>query len=142
MGQKPRSRACTAQDSVGDFVQEGGEYMNICPVLVVLVFVVLDIVTGLAKAFATSGFDSSIMRQGFWHKLGELLAVALTLAVDYGAPEIGLPINAHLTGICCTYLVLMEIGSVLENIGKINPDLVGPLNKIFAKLRGDNDGTE
>ena len=114
--------------------------MIICPVLVVLSFVILDIVTGLAKAFATTGFDSSIMRQGFWHKLGELLAVALTLAVDYGAPEIGLPISVHLTGICCAYLVLMEIGSIVENIGKINPALVGPLSKIFAKLRGDDNG--
>lgn len=113
-----------------------------CPVLVVLVFVALDIVTGLAKAFATSGFDSSFMRQGFWHKLGEIMAVALALAVDYGLPQVGIPLDVHLSGVCCTYLVLMEIGSVIENIGHINPDLVGPLNKIFAKLRGDNNAPE
>lgn len=113
-----------------------------CPVLVVLVFVALDIVTGLAKAFATSGFDSSFMRQGFWHKLGEIMSVALALAVDYGLPQVGIPLDVHLSGVCCTYLVLMEIGSVIENIGNINPDLVGPLNKIFAKLRGDNNAPE
>lgn len=112
-----------------------------CPVLVVLVFVVLDIVTGLAKAFATTGFDSSIMRQGFWHKLGEIMAVALAFAADYGLPELGIPLDVHIAGLCCTYLVLMELGSIVENIGKINPELVGPLNKIFAKLRGDNNGT-
>lgn len=116
--------------------------MSFCPVLVVLVFIVLDIVTGIVKAFATSGFDSSIMRQGFFHKLGEVFSVTLALAADIGLPEIGIPLDAHLSGLCCIYLVLMEIGSIVENIGTVNPDLVGPLNNIFAKLRGGNDDSD
>ena len=110
--------------------------MSFCPILVVLVFIVLDIVTGLAKAFATSGFDSSIMRQGFFHKLGEIFAITLAMIADIGLPEIGVPIEAKLSSLCCVYLVLMEIGSIVENIGAINPALVGPLNNIFAKLKG------
>ena len=113
--------------------------MSICPVLVVLVFIVLDILTGIAKSFATTGFDSSIMRQGFFHKLGEVFAVTLALAADIGLPEIGVPLDVKLSGMCCVYLVLMEIGSIVENIGAINPDLVGPLGNIFAKLKGGNN---
>lgn len=116
--------------------------MSFCPVLVVLVFIVLDIVTGIAKAFATTGFDSTIMRQGFFHKLGEIFAVALALVADIGLPEIGVPLDAKLSGLCCVYLVLMEIGSIVENIGAINPDLVGPLNNIFAKLKGGNHDSD
>ena len=116
--------------------------MPLCPVLVVVVFISLDVLTGIAKAFATSGFDSSIMRQGFFHKLGEVFAVALALVVDIGLPEIGVPLDAKLSGLCCVYLVLMEIGSIVENIGSINPDLVGPLNNIFAKLRGAYHDTD
>lgn len=124
---------------LGALCKIGGVNMPFCPVLVVLVFIALDVVTGIAKAFATTGFDSSIMRQGFFHKLGEILAVALTLIADIGLPEIGVPLDVQLSGMCCVYLVLMEIGSIAENIGAINPDLVGPLNKIFVKLRGDNN---
>jgi len=113
--------------------------MSFCPVFVVLVFIALDVVTGIAKAFATTGFDSSTMRQGFFHKLGEIFAVALSMIADIGLPDIGVPLDVQLSGLCCAYLVLMEIGSIIENIGAINPDLVGPLNKIFAKLRGDNN---
>lgn len=116
--------------------------MSFCPVLVVLVFIVLDIVTGIGKAFATTGFDSTIMRQGFFHKLGEIFAVALALVADIGLPEIGVPLDAKLSGLCCVYLVLMEIGSIVENIGAINPDLVGPLDKIFAKLKGGNHDSD
>ena len=62
--------------------------MPFCPVLVVLVFIALDVVTGIAKAFATTGFDSSIMRQGFFHKLGEIFAVSLSMIADIGLPDI------------------------------------------------------
>lgn len=124
---------------LGALCKIGGVTMSFCPVFVVLVFIALDVVTGIAKAFATTGFNSSIMRQGFFHKLGEILAVTLTLIADIGLPEIGVSLDVQLSGMCCVYLVLMEIGSIVENIGAINPDLVGPLNKIFSKLRGDND---
>lgn len=116
--------------------------MVLCPVIVVLIFVVLDIVTGLAKAFATSGFDSSTMREGFFHKLGEVLTIVLAYAADYGLPQVDVPLDVHISGPCCVYLVLMEVGSIIENIGAINPDLVGPLGKIFAKLRGENNDLE
>jgi len=124
---------------LGALCKIGGVDMSFCPVLVALVFIALDVVTGIAKAFATTGFDSSIMRQGFFHKLGEIFAVALSMIADIGLPDIGVPLDVQLSGLCCAYLVFMEIGSIIENIGAINPDLVGPLNKIFAKLRGDNN---
>lgn len=123
---------------LGALCKIGGVKMPICPVFVVLVFIALDVATGIAKAFATTGFDSSIMRQGFFHKLGEIFAVALSMIADIGLPDIGVPLDIQLSGLCCAYLVFMEIGSIIENIGAINPELVGPLNKIFAKLRGDN----
>ena len=123
---------------LGALCKIGGVKMPFCPVFVVLVFIALDVVTGIAKAFATTGFDSSIMRQGFFHKLGEIFAVALSMLADIGLPDIGVPLDVQLSGLCCAYLVLMEIGSIIENIGAINPELVGPLNKIFAKLRGEN----
>lgn len=141
-GLKPWSCARTALETIGILCKLGGGDMVLCPVIVVLVFVVLDIVTGLAKAFATSGFDSSIMREGFFHKLGEVLTVVLAYAVDYGLPQVGVPLDVHVSGLCCVYLALMEVGSIIENIGTINPDLVGPLGKIFAKLRGDNNDLE
>lgn len=114
--------------------------MNLVPVAVVSAFIALDVLTGIAKAFATTGFDSSVMREGFYHKIAELLAIVLAYAVDYGLPTLGVPVDVHLSAVCCIYLSFMEVGSIIENLGKINPDLVGPLNKIFAKLReGENE---
>lgn len=102
----------------------------------VLVFILLDIVSGLVKAFAATGFDSSIMRQGAYHKIGEVLAVCLMAAADYYLPLVGVTVGVSFSAIGCAYFVVMEIGSVLENIGLINPELIDPLSKIFAKLKG------
>ena len=112
-------------------------------IVIVLVFILLDVASGLLKAVATTGFDSSVMRQGFFHKLGELLSGVLCVVVDESLPSLGIPVDVNFSAMCCTYLVLMEIGSILENIGAVNPELRKPLSKIFAKLKGsDTDETE
>lgn len=117
--------------------------MSYVSIVIVLIFILLDVVSGLVKAVATAGFDSSVMRQGFFHKLGELLSVALCVVVEGSLPRLGIPVNVNLSSVCCVYLVIMEIGSILENIGEINPELREPLSKIFAKLKGsETDATK
>lgn len=113
--------------------------MNYVPIVILLMFIGLDVVSGLFKAVATVGFDSSVMRQGFFHKLGELLSMALCVAVDAGLPLLGVPVDIDFSAVCCVYLAIMEIGSILENIGAINPELRQPLSKIFAKLKENAD---
>lgn len=110
--------------------------MNVYAVLAVLVFIGMDVVSGMIKAFSTTGFDSSVMRQGFYHKIGEVLAVGLLAAADFYLPIVGVNVNVSFSAIGCAYFVLMEIGSVIENIGTINPELVGPLTKILQNSRG------
>jgi phage-related holin len=119
------------------YLREVMLYMNVYAVLAVLVFIGMDVVSGMVKAFSTTGFDSSVMRQGFYHKLGEVLAVGLLAAADFYLPIVGVNVDVSFSAIGCAYFVLMEIGSIIENIGTINPELVGPLTKIFAKLKGD-----
>ena len=87
-------------------------------------FIVLDFITGLVKAFSSGGFKSSVMRRGLFHKVGELLCVALGILIQYAEGYLDLGINLPVAAAICTYIVLMEIGSAIENIGAINPDLV------------------
>lgn len=101
-------------------------------------FIVLDFVTGLVKAVATDRFKSSLMRQGLFHKSGELLCVALGVLVQYAEQYLNLGVNLPVAAAICTYIVVMEIGSAIENIGAINPDLVPErLRKIIGI--GGND---
>lgn len=93
-------------------------------------FIALDFITGMIKAISQGSFKSSYMRQGLFHKSGELLCIILGVLIEYAEQYLDLGINIPVAAAICTYIVLMEIGSALENIGVINPELVP------AKLRG------
>ena len=112
--------------------------MNVCPVAFVVFFIVLDFVTGIIKAFHNGNFNSSVMREGLFHKLGEILALALVGVAQYAMPYFNISVSLPLLTMFSGYCVLMEIGSVIENIGEINPELTKPLNHLFEKLKEGN----
>jgi len=101
---------------------------------VILLFIAFDIVTGLIKSLSTHSYQSSIMRQGLFHKLGEIVCFIFGVVCDVFLPYLGVKIPVSIAQSICVYIVIMEIGSVVENIGEINPDLAKYLHKIFAKF--------
>lgn len=124
------------------------EPVNAAPLLIMLVFVALDVIFGLCKAFATHTFDSSKMRQGLWHKCAligcELMAYCVevvTQLMDFtaiGMPDdFVLPIVGAVTG----YIVVMELGSILESLCVINPELAGGriIGQFDKLLKGARD---
>lgn len=72
-------------------------------------------------------------------KLGEILTVVLGLVAQYYLPIIGINLECDVVGFLVTYIVIMEIGSIIENIGQVNPDLVAPLSRMFVKIRKDDN---
>ena len=102
---------------------------------IVATFIAFDFVTGIAKAFKHRDFNSSIMREGLFHKLGSVFAVTLGVLVDYAQGYIDVGVTVPVAGSICGYIVLMEIGSICENIGKINPELIPEkIRPFFGKL--------
>lgn len=102
-------------------------------------FVLLDMVTGLIKAFKNKSFTSSIMREGLFHKCGSLSLVVFGVLVDYAQTIIDIGVIIPIAGVICTYIILMEIGSIIENIGSINPEIVPEKIKVhFTKLNEVN----
>lgn len=86
--------------------------------------IALDYVTGLIKAVLQQKVQSSIMRQGLWHKLAEILAILLAYLVVLEGHHLQLPfdIDFLLPGVVA-WITVMEVTSILENIGEINPEL-------------------
>lgn len=91
--------------------------------IVVAAAILIDIITGLLKAFYTKTFKSSVMRQGLFHKLGELLAVGVLYGAQLALPLIGVEAHLPLFTVGCGYCVLMELGSILENLRAFTPGL-------------------
>lgn len=98
-------------------------------VIIVSVAIAADIVTGLIAALYKREFASSVMREGLFHKVGEMCAVALLYGVEYAQPIIGIDTGLPLFAAGCGYLVLMEIGSIMENLSKFTPGLDRILHK-------------
>jgi polar amino acid transport system substrate-binding protein len=109
--------------------------------LVTLAFVGMDMVTGLIKAFKNHTYNSSLMREGLYHKCGSLLAIGFGILVDYAQRYIDLGVNIPIAFAICSYISIMEIGSIIENIGAINPDILpSKLRSYFSKLsKGDSE---
>lgn len=106
--------------------------MSVTPLLVSLAFIVFDVLTGWLKAYITATMNSSMMRKGLLHKIGEIMAVLFGYMCQYSLPLLGLNISAPFAGAITTYIVLMETASVIENICAMNPSLRDALSKVFA----------
>ena len=105
-------------------------------------FIVLDFLTGLIKAFATNSFTSTKMREGLFHKVGLVLCMILGFLVDHAQSYIDLGISVPVAAAVCVYICLMEITSIIENICRINPDILpDKLADLFGGLKSENDGT-
>lgn len=105
----------------------------------VLLFILFDFITGTIKAFKEGDWDSTKMREGLFNKATEIIAYALTVACQFYLPMVGVDIsNVPMAQVVSLYLMLMEIGSSLENIGAINPLVGEVLKPIFSKLKEVN----
>lgn len=106
-------------------------------IAIVLAFIILDFVCGMIKAFKNHNFDSSIMRDGLINKIGELLILILAALAEKALPYFDISIGKPIFNGICTYIILMEIGSSIENVGNINKEIVPSKIRKFFKKIGD-----
>lgn len=111
------------------------------PFLAVLSFILLDMVTGFINSLITKSFQSSKMRKGIANKIGEIMAMVLIYALAYVAPMLGI-MNGEavhvLPMVLGVYIVIMEIGSVVENISELSPNTGNKLKEIMEEIDNDN----
>lgn len=92
--------------------------------MALLLLIVLDVMLGLAAAAKSHDIQSSEMRAGAWHKVGELGIVAIADIADgmlMGGLDLGLA--APVCTAVIVYLCINEIVSCLENAMKLSPEL-------------------
>lgn len=109
--------------------------------VIAFAFMVLDFFTGLTKAVATNSFSSTKMREGLFHKVALLLCMILGGLVDFAQKYLELGIALPVAEAICVYICLMEIASIIENVCKINPEIVpDKLAALFGGLKKDDKG--
>ena len=95
------------------------------PLILLLVLIVLDFVSGTIGAVATGTYDSSKMRKGLFHMLSYVLAIVLALVVEEISNyyDLGYVYATALYSLVYVWIVVTEVCSILENLIKINPAL-------------------
>lgn len=102
--------------------------------IIVLIFILLDFVTGLFQAFVTKSFKSSCMRQGLVHKCVEVIILLFSAFLEYALPIVGLPVDIPFFSVVAAYITVMEIASICENLLKANPDMKDLISKTFGGI--------
>ena len=97
-------------------------------------------VTGIIAGVKNKDIQSSKLRDGLFKKVGFIFCYLLAWLIDTQGHSIGLSIGVSLLPIIVLYVVLTEITSIVENICKINTDLVPEkLKDLFHLTGGGNE---
>ena len=120
--------------------------------------IVFDIITGVSAAKATGKkITSKKANQGFWKKMGLLMALFFGVFIDVFIPHalsfisITIPFNMPFGLIFGCYIIFNEGISICENLDKIDPNLLpkwvkkmleGGSEKIDSVVSDDKDNKE
>lgn len=113
-------------------------------ILAVLVFIIMDYVTGIIGAVMHGNLSSTKMREGLGHKFAYLCVFFIAWFIDFEMKHIDIGFHSALTPIVTIGIVLIELSSIVENIGKINPQLAqAEFMKVFTDYNKEknNDDT-
>lgn len=103
--------------------------------ITVAAFILFDILTGIIKALYNEGLNSTNLRQGLFHKLSEVIAVAGCGLLEYGIKYVNLGVNIPVLNVVSAYICVMELISIIENLAEINPKLAKLFKPYLEKLK-------
>lgn len=103
-------------------------------ILAVLVFIIMDYITGIVDAVMHGNLSSTKMRKGLGHKFAYLCVFFIAWFIDLEMKHIDIGFHSALTPIVTIGIVFIELSSIIENIGEISPELAqAEFMKIFSQ---------
>lgn len=109
-------------------------------VAIALVFNALDLTTGVVVAVKNKNVQSAKLRDGLFKKVGFIICYFMAWLIDNYSVEIGFSIGVKILPVMIAYAVLTEIVSIIENVSKLNSDLLpDKLLEIFQLKAGDEN---
>lgn len=118
--------------------------VNWALIVIACVFMMLDLITGFCAAVKNHEVQSTKMKQGLWHKCGFLLAIVFGIMCEYAMSYVDLGFTMPIQVAVCTFIIIIEVMSILENLGKLSPELAGSaFLQIFKsdKIPSEDAGT-
>lgn len=113
-------------------------------IVIFSISMLLDYLTGTWAAKSAGEWSSKIARQGLWHKLGEIVAVMVAALCDIALRAItndatialaNFTLPCLITPIVTVWYIFTELGSIIENAGKLGAPIPADLRKAIAQFR-------
>lgn len=101
-------------------------------ILVPAVLMVIDIIVGILNAWKSKAIKSSKLRDGIVHKFDELIIIIVALFLQF---TLGLP--REIPVFSATYIIIMELISILENLSKSGVKVPEWVTKRLANVLED-----
>ena len=106
--------------------------------IIVAGFILADTITGILQALYNHDLNSTKLRKGLYHKLSEVLAVALSVGLEYACNYIELGVEVPVFKVVSIYICIMELVSILENLCEMNPRLAKLFKPYLEKLNSED----
>lgn len=111
---------------------------NMEAIVVALSLNLFDLISGFVGAIKNKDIKSSKLRDGMFKKVGFIFCYVLAYILDTEGNAIGFSVGVKLLPIIITYVCVTEVVSILENISKINSDLLPEtLKDLFRINKGE-----
>ena len=112
-------------------------------VIATLLFIAFDFATGFIQAVANKEVKSEKLRQGLFHKCGFVFAIMFGILVEWSLQFVDLGFTVPVATAVCAYICLTEVTSILENLGKLSPELAQTgFMSIFDQHEPNDDNDE
>ena len=119
-------------------------------VLIWLCCIFLDYLAGSMAARRENNWSSAIARDGLWHKLGEIFAVlvaslcdiAMGVVLDGAGIQLPFDISSFIMPVVLTWYTLTEIGSIIENCGRLGAPIPKWFKQYVDKAKGAIDAQQ
>lgn len=112
-------------------------------VIACVVMMCFDVLTGFMAAWKNKEIESTVMREGLFHKGTLILVIVLAWMCELfvmHVPDLGL--SVPLVVPACVIIFAMELTSIMENMVKINPELKTSKIMQLLKITGDESGED
>ena len=113
----------------------------VVPLAGLLLVMLADYVSGMAKAWSTGTLCSRTGLRGIVKKLGYLVLVGAAGVVDwlvrYGLAQAGVEVSFQflIAAMVIVWLIINELISILENVAAMGSPVPGFLQKLLGKLK-------
>ena len=108
-------------------------------VVLVVIFMMVDVLTGVLKALKNKELSSTKAREGIYKKASFILFVAFGYLADFAMDYVDMGFKFPAAVTISTLVILTEAISVLENLGSINPELVKMVAPFLSALNTKKD---